>query len=76
MNDAEMRSENEYYRMKAAELEKGENAVKKVKAIIDNEKQQYADIVWSHPDDAVRLVAQNKWKALDDLQKELDHIQI
>lgn len=71
-----MINENEYYRMKAAELEKDENAVSKVKAIIDNEKQRYADIVWSHPDDAVRIVAQNKWKALDDLQKEIEQLEI
>lgn len=75
MNAVEM-SENEYYRMKAAELEKAENAFNKVKDIIENDKQRYSDIVMTHPDDSVRLVAQNKWKALDDLQKELDKMQI
>lgn len=76
MNAAELRNVNEYYRMKAAELEKDENAVNKVKAIIDNEKQRYADIAWSHPDNAVRIVAQNKWKALDDLQKQFEQMQV
>ncbi|HBC98700.1 MAG TPA: hypothetical protein DC053_03845 [Lachnoclostridium sp.] len=76
MNAAEMRNENEYYRMLAAEREKAEIAVNKVKDIIENDKQRYSDIVMTHPDDSVRLVAQNKWKALDDLQKELDQMKI
>lgn len=46
MNAVEM-SENEYYRMKAAELEKAETAFNKVKDIIENEKQRYRDIILS-----------------------------
>lgn len=76
MNAAEMRNENEFYRMLADEREKAEIMVNKVKDIIENDKQRYSDIVMTHPDDSVRLVAQNKWKALDDLQKELDQMQI
>lgn len=76
MNDAEMRNENEYYRMLAAEREKAEIAINKFKDIIENDKQRYSDIAMTHPDDSVRLVAHHKWKALDDLQKELDKMQI
>jgi hypothetical protein len=76
MNDAEMRNENEYYRMKTAELEKGENAADRLIGIIDNEKQRYSDIVALSHDDKARAAAQNKWKALDDLQKEFEQIQV
>ena len=75
MSVAETKNENEYYRMKAAELEADGIAVNQIKNIIDNEKQRYSDIVWLSHDDKERAVAQNKWKALDDLQKEIEKIQ-
>lgn len=73
MTAAEMKlnQECEFYRMRAAELEKIENMNNKFMDIIDNSKQRYSDIVSLSHDDKTRAVAQNKWKALDDLKKEL-----
>jgi hypothetical protein len=76
MTAAEMMIENEYYRMKAAELEKVEIVANKVMDIIDNDKQRYSKIVALSHDDKARAVAQNKWKALDDLQKEIEILEL
>ena len=76
MDAADIRNENQYYRMKAAELEKDENIAKRHMDIIDNEKQRYSDIVALSHDDKVRATAQNKWKALDDLQKQFEQMQV
>jgi hypothetical protein len=71
---AEMRNENEYFRMKAAELEKVEIMKNKIMDLIDNSKQGYGDIVLLSHDDKSRAVAQNKWVALDDLQKQINQL--
>jgi len=76
MDAADIRNENQYYRMKAAELEKDENIAKRHMDIIDNEKQRYSDIVVLSHDDKVRATAQNKWKALDDLQKQFEQMKV
>ncbi|ADL03362.1 hypothetical protein [Lacrimispora saccharolytica] len=73
MNAVEM-SENEYYRMKAAELEKAETAFNKVKDIIENEKQRYRDIIWSKKDATQNIQELYKWKALDDLQHKIEEM--
>ena len=69
--EMELERECEFYRLRAEESEKAENAFNKVMDIIENAKQRYSDIVFTNPSDTVRIVAQNKWKALDDLQKEV-----
>lgn len=74
MTAAEMRNENEYFRMKAAELEKVEIMKNKIMDLIDNSKQGYGDIVLLSHDDKSRAVAQNKWVALDDLQKQINQL--
>lgn len=66
----------EYYRMRVAELEKAEILVNKVMDIIDNSKQRYNDTVIQSHDDNARATAQNKWKALDDLQNEIEQLKI
>lgn len=73
MNAVEM-SVNEYYRMKAAELEKAETAFNKVKDIIENEKQRYRDIIWSKKDATQNIPELYKWKALDDLQHKIEEM--
>lgn len=72
MKAAEMKNENEYYRMKAAELEKVEIVNLKILELFENAKQEYAGVVGLSHDDKARAVAQNKWKAIDDLQKEVE----
>lgn len=74
--EMELMQECEFYRMRAAELEKAENMNNKVMDIIDNAKQRYSDIVFSSHDDKARAVAQNKWKALDDIQHEIKQLQL
>jgi hypothetical protein len=71
---AEIKNENEYFRMKAAELEKVEIMKNKIMDLIDNSKQGYGDIVLLSHDDKSRAVAQNKWVALDDLQKQINQL--
>ncbi|RFZ78775.1 hypothetical protein DS742_11730 [Lacrimispora amygdalina] len=71
---AEMKNENEYFRMKAAELEKVEIVKNKIMDLIDNSKQSYGDIAGLSHDDKLRAVAQNKWVALDDLQKQINQL--
>lgn len=71
---AETKNENEYFRMKAAELEKVEIMKNKIMDLIDNSKQGYGDIVLLSHDDKSRAVAQNKWVALDDLQKQINQL--
>lgn len=68
--------ECEFYRMRAAELEKAENMNNKVMDIIDNAKQEYRDILYKSRDDKEKTVAQNKWIALDDIQKEINQLQL
>lgn len=68
-------SDNEYYRMRVAELEKSEVVVNKIMGIIDNTKQCYSNTVKKSHDDEARAVALNKWKALDDIQKEIEWLQ-
>lgn len=65
-------NELEYYRMKAAELEKSEIVKDKILEVFENTKQEYADIVEFSHDGIARAVAQNKWKALDDIQREIE----
>lgn len=69
-----MKNENEYYRMKAAELERVENATSKIIDLFNNAKQEYSDVVVLSHDDKARTVAQNKWKALDDLQHKIEQM--
>ena len=66
---------NEYYRMRVAELEKSEVIVNKIMGIIDNTKQCYSNTVEKSHDDKARAVALDKWKALDDIQKEIEWLQ-
>lgn len=75
MEVAEFRNENEYYRMRVAELENYEVVVNKIMGIIDNTKQCYSNTVEKSNDDKVRAVALDKWKALDDIQKEIEWLQ-
>ncbi len=72
MAAAEIMNELEYYRMKAAELEKAEIVKDKILEVLENTKQEYADVVGFSHDGKARAVAQNKWKALDDIQKEIE----
>ena len=76
MRAAEMKNENEYFRMKAAELEESEIAKNRIMDLIDNSKQSYGDIVLLSHDDKSRAVAQNKWVALDDLQKQINQLRL
>lgn len=73
MTAAEMQlmQECEFYRMRAAELEKAENAVNQIKDIIENAKQRYGEIMWQKVNDVPELPELHKWKALDDLQHEI-----
>lgn len=66
--------DNEYYRMKAAELEKFEIVTNKIIYLFDNAKQGYSDIVAKSHDVKARATAQNKWKALNDLQHEIEQM--
>ena len=72
---AEFGNENEYYRMRVAELKKSEVVVNKIMGIIDNTKQCYSNTVKKSHDDKTRAVAWNKWKALDDIQKGIEWLQ-
>ncbi|WP_143318915.1 hypothetical protein [Clostridium sp. HBUAS56010] len=76
MTAAEMQlmQECEFYRMKAAELEKNENAVNQIKDIIENAKQRYGEIMWKKVNDVPWLPELYKWKALDDLQCEIEQM--
>lgn len=76
MTAAEMQlmQECEFYRMRAAELEKNENAVNQIKDIIENTKQRYGDIIWKKVNDVPNLPELHKWKALDDLQHEIEEV--
>lgn len=73
---AEMKNENEYFRMKAAELEEVEIMKNKIMDLIDNSKQSYGDIVVLSHNYKSRAIAQNKWEALDDLQKLINKIEL
>lgn len=70
------KQENECLHMRIAELEIAAIVASKIKSIIDNDKQQYSDMARLQPDNTVRVIAQNKWKALDDLQKEIEQLEI
>ncbi|WP_024348202.1 hypothetical protein [Lacrimispora indolis] len=72
--EKQLERECELYRMRAAELEKKEIVLDKVMDIIDNAKQGYHDVVWSGTDFFTGIAAQNKWKALDDLQHEIEEM--
>lgn len=72
--ETQLMQECEFYRMRAAELEKAENAVNKIKDIIENAKQRYGEIMWEKVDDAPGLPELYKWKALDDLQCEIEQM--
>lgn len=76
MTEAEMQlmQECEFYRMRAAELEKNENAVNQIKDIIENAKQRYGDIMCKKVNDVPNLPELHKWKALDDLQHEIEEM--
>lgn len=74
--EKQLERECEFYRMRAAEMERAENMNNKAMDIIDNAKQKYSDIVFSSHDDKARAVAQNKWKALDDIQHEIKQLQL
>ena len=70
--EMQLMQECEFYRMKAAELEKTENAVNQIKDIIENTKQRYGEIMWQKINDVTDLPELYEWKAIDDLQKEIE----
>lgn len=72
--EKQLERELEFYKMKATELEKVEIVKNKIMDLIDNSKQSYGDIVGLSHDDKSRAVAQNKWVALDDLQKQINQL--
>lgn len=50
---------------------KAEAVTDRIMAIIDNSKQTYSDTIMQSHEVKAREVAMSKWKALDDLQKEI-----
>lgn len=50
---------------------KAEAVTDRIMAIIDNSQQSYSDIIMQSHDVKARETAMSKWKALDDLKKEI-----
>lgn len=72
--EKQLERECEFYRMRAAELEKTEIAAKQIKSIIENAKQRYGDVIWSNCDETTNIPELHKWKALVDLQREIEEM--
>lgn len=72
--EKQLERECEFYKMRAEELEKTEIVVKQIKSIIENAKQGYGDVIWSKCDETTNIPELHKWKALDDLQHEIEEM--
>lgn len=64
--------ENERLRMRVAELEKSDNAVRKVFDILENRMQVYDDKCMKSCDVAEKVKLFDKWKALKEFREELE----
>lgn len=64
--------ENEQLRMRVAELEKSDNAVRKVFEILENRMQTYDDKCMKSCDVSEKVKLFDKWKALKEFREELE----
>lgn len=65
-------TENEQMRMRVAELEKSDNAVRKVFDILENRMQLYDDKCMKSCDVTEKVKLFDKWKALKEFREELE----
>jgi hypothetical protein len=73
-SETQLMQECEFYRMRAAELEKTEKVVNQIKDIIENAKQRYGEVLWQKANVVTNSPESHKRKALVDLQNEIEQM--
>lgn len=76
MNAAEMKMEHdmEYFKMRAAEAERAENQISQIRAVIAIHKQNHSDTMMHTHNLDQKKEAQHMWKAMDNIEKEIEAI--
>ncbi|EXG86203.1 hypothetical protein K413DRAFT_3026 [Clostridium sp. ASBs410] len=76
MTAAEMKMEHdqEYFSMRAAEAERAENQISQIRAAIAIHKQNHSDTMVMTHDQKKKATEQCVWKALDNIEKEIEAI--
>ncbi|WP_313182088.1 hypothetical protein [Lacrimispora sp.] len=76
MTAAEMKMihDREYYSMRAAVAERAENQISQIRTVIAIHKQNHSDTMVMTHDQKKKAEEQCAWKALDNIEKEIEAI--